>query len=317
MSLQAASAVAITGGTSDNLAITTGSINGTPIGAVTPATGEFNTITAHDDVTIDDNDCLKLGTDGDYSQCFDSSTSQHVFSTTLDGSGMTDANPAWLFNFAVGGTADDEQKLGGFAANGVLKWDVDEDGDTEQSGEVTAAGFNSSAADGYHALNVMNTNGESFTETAGDTYWDNTTKNWYVYDGSAWRHMWTSGTSETLDFATTGTLTGGIMILDNVVSPTAAQVYGSLNTITTAGTVTLPAVAQGMSTCIEIDAAIEITLELDNSDTFILNGVTMAAGEAIINTTAEAADDWICVVGRDSTIWKVKGKKGTWTEATP
>jgi hypothetical protein len=72
-----------------------------------------------------------------------------------------------------------------------------------------------------------------------------------------------------------------------------------------------------MSHCVGIGAAIEITLELDGSDTFILNGVTMDAGEAILNTTAEAAGDYICVVGLNTTAWKVLGKQGTWTQATP
>jgi len=115
----------------------------------------------------------------------------------------------------------------------------------------------------------------------------------------------------------TGTLTGGIMILDNVVSPTAAQVYGSWNTITTAGTVTLPAAATGMSTCIATEGALEITLELDGSDTFVLAGITMDAGEAIINTTAAAAGDYICVIATSAVKWRVAGKQGTWTQATP
>jgi len=120
-----------------------------------------------------------------------------------------------------------------------------------------------------------------------------------------------------MSMATTGTLTGGIMILDNVVSPTAAQVYGSWNTITTAGTVTLPAAAAGMSTCIATEGALEIIVELDGSDTFVLAGVTMDAGEAIINTTAEAAGDYICVIATSAVKWRVAGKQGTWTQATP
>jgi len=154
---------------------------------------------------------------------------------------------------------------------------------------------------------------------AGRVWFDNTAQMMRVRnnDNSATLDVWTSGAASSLNFATTGSLTGGIMILDNVVSPTAAQCYGSWNTITTAGTVTLPAAATGMSTCIATEGALEITLELDGSDTFILAGVTMDAGEAIINTTAEAAGDYICVIATSAVKWRVAGKQGTWTQATP
>ena len=154
---------------------------------------------------------------------------------------------------------------------------------------------------------------------AGRVWFDNTAQMMRVRnnDNSATLDVWTSGAASSLNFATTGSLTGGIMILDNVVGPTAAQVYGSWNTITTAGTVTLPAAAAGMSTCIATEGALEITLELDGSDTFVLAGVTMDAGEAIINTTAEAAGDYICVIATSAVKWRVAGKQGTWTQATP
>jgi len=154
---------------------------------------------------------------------------------------------------------------------------------------------------------------------AGRLWFDNTLQAMKVRnnDNSATLEVFTSGAAHTLNFATTGTLTGGIMILDNVVSPTAAQCYGSWNTITTAGTVTLPAAAAGMSTCIATEGALEITLDLDGSDTFVLAGVTMDAGEAIINTTAEAAGDYICVIATSAVKWRVAGKQGTWTQATP
>jgi hypothetical protein len=125
---------------------------------------------------------------------------------------------------------------------------------------------------------------------------------WYENDGAGWDVV---------------AVTGGIQILSDVASPTAAQSYGSVNITSGAGTHTLPPVVAGMSTCIVTTTAAEITLELDNNDTFILDGVTMSAGEAIINTTAEAAGDYICVVGTSSVIWQVLGKQGTWTEATP
>jgi hypothetical protein len=72
-----------------------------------------------------------------------------------------------------------------------------------------------------------------------------------------------------------------------------------------------------MSTCIGTSAAAEMIIELDGSDHFVLAGLTMADGEAIINSTAEAAGDYICVIGLNATTWKVVGKQGTFTEASP
>ncbi len=184
---------------------------------------------------------------------------------------------------------------------------------------VTGSEFISTAADNTRGVTIPNTADPTGANLAPGKGWWNNTSNMLKWSGSdnVVREVFTSGATHTLSFATTGTLTGGIMILDNVVSPTAAQCYGSWNTIAGAQTVTLPAVAAGMSTCIATTAAAEITLELDNSDTFVLAGVTMTAGEAIINTTAEAAGDYICVIGITDVIWRVAGKQGTWTQATP
>ena len=184
---------------------------------------------------------------------------------------------------------------------------------------VTAGNFISNAADNTRGITVPNTADPTGANLAPGKGWWNNTSNMLKWSGSdnAVREVFTSGAAHTLNLATTGTITGGIMILDNVVSPTAAQCYGSWNTITTAGTVTLPAAAPGMSTCIATEGALEITLELDGSDTFVLNGVVMDAGEAIINTTAEAAGDYICVIATSAVKWRVAGKQGTWTQATP
>ena len=185
----------------------------------------------------------------------------------------------------------------------------------DNTGKVTApGGLNTgTGTDGQRRIILGNNTSISPTAAVNEIYFEaNVLK---VNENGTERTV--AKTSGNVDFATTGTITGGIMILDNVVSPTAAQCYGSWNTITTAGTVTLPAAAPGMSTCIATEGALEITLELDGSDTFVLNGVTMDAGEAIINTTAEAAGDYICVIATSAVKWRVAGMKGTWTQATP
>jgi hypothetical protein len=55
-----------------------------------------------------------------------------------------------------------------------------------------------------------------------------------------------------------------------------------------------------------------ITLDPDASDYIILDGTAAAAGQ-IIGSDGDGKDN-ICVVGLDSSYWKVTGYQGTWTE---
>ena len=81
--------------------------------------------------------------------------------------------------------------------------------------------------------------------------------------------------------------------------------------------IVLPSAVPGMSICIVTDSAAEITIDCDGSDTFVMDGVTAAAGEYITNEAGEALGDWICVVATSAVIWQVMGKAGAWTEDTP
>lgn len=132
-------------------------------------------------------------------------------------------------------------------------------------------------------------------------------------DNSATLDVWTSGSTSALNFATTGTVSSGIVILDNVASPTAAQTYGSLNIVDAAITVTLPPAAAGMSTCVLSVSAAAVIIDVDASDVVYLNGTALSAGDSI--TSASAAGDFICLVSSGTVNWYTLGRSGTWTDS--
>ena len=186
------------------------------------------------------------------------------------------------------------------------------------TGAVTASEFVSSALDNTRGATIPNTADPTTTNLALGKGWFNTTSNmvkWRNGDNTATLEVMTSGASHTLNFATTGTLTGGIMILDNVASPTAAQTYGSLNIVNAAITVTLPAAASGMSMCVLSTAAAAVNVDVDGSDVIYLNGTALDAGDKV--TSASAAGDFICLVSSGAVNWYTLGRSGTWTDGGP
>lgn len=58
-----------------------------------------------------------------------------------------------------------------------------------------------------------------------------------------------------------------------------------------------------------------ITIDPDAADYIILDGVIAAAGEAIVSSND--AKDNLCMIGLDSSYWKVTGYSGSWAEETP
>jgi hypothetical protein len=75
---------------------------------------------------------------------------------------------------------------------------------------------------------------------------------------------------------------------------------------------TLPPVAAGMNACFyDLDGTADITIDLDGSDAFVLDGAAQTAGQTI--TSPGAAGDYICIEGLDDTYWVTKGRSGTWT----
>ena len=58
-----------------------------------------------------------------------------------------------------------------------------------------------------------------------------------------------------------------------------------------------------------------LTVDPDASDYITRDGVTAAQGEALVSTGNKK--DWLCVVGVDTSNWRVTGEIGTWAEETP
>jgi hypothetical protein len=297
-----------------------GTLTNTYLGTYVTGTGfVFNTNPAS--FQSADADLTTLSSPGN-DKIFYSNGSGVISTVTLGTTGTylksngTGSAPTWSTSSATPGGSDTQVQFNdgsSFGGDAGMVYDKTLNTLTVDN-TIISAKYSTSSSE--HFINVADTEPPA-APADGDCYYDTDTNDWRCYNGSAWTEVFTSGAAHTLNFATTGTITGGIMILSDVASPTAAQCYGSWNETSGAGTHTLPAVAAGMSICHGTSAAAEITLELDGSDHFVLNGVTMSDGEAIINTTGEAAGDYICVIGIDASTWKVVGKQGTWTQATP
>ena len=125
---------------------------------------------------------------------------------------------------------------------------------------------------------------------------------------------WIGGSTSALNFATTGTITGAISILDNVTGPTAAQSYGTLNVMTASGTVLLPTAVAGMSMCVQDGAATasDLIVDVQAGDNVVLVGVTQAGGVGITNASGTSLGDYVCLIATAANKWRVFGKQGTW-----
>lgn len=77
----------------------------------------------------------------------------------------------------------------------------------------------------------------------------------------------------------------------------------------------LPADPTGYIICIgnDEDSTGAITIDPNGTDIIILDGAVESAGEAIVS--GGAVDDYICLIGIDSTYWRETGYTGTWDGA--
>lgn len=107
---------------------------------------------------------------------------------------------------------------------------------------------------------------------------------------------------------------GGIQIMTDVTGPTAAQMYGGLNLITTGTpTVLLPTAVAGMNGCVmDTGAAHDIIVDVQAGDDIALVGVEQANGVGVTNASGSSTGDFICVVAGSAGHWFVMGKQGTW-----
>lgn len=100
-----------------------------------------------------------------------------------------------------------------------------------------------------------------------------------------------------------------------------ADLRGSLQIAAGAGTWTIPdvdaAAGTGWSFCVHVPTAVEVVIAGDAEDKFRLGTTLTAAGADITNNTAEAVNDFICLVLTDFdsniAIWSRFGYAGTWT----
>lgn len=179
MATQAATAVNIDGGSADNVVI----------GAGTAAAGTFTALTSTGTAThsagevLPDDQGAAFGTGSDYLCQFISASSIFRCSTNDNGATLTDTDGMYTFQVnGANGTLDPGQRVFQLLDYLTSLMYVDAEGDLVIIGEFTGAGFNSSASDGYHYGNLLNTNGYSYTPAGGDFHWDNTLKAWSVYD---------------------------------------------------------------------------------------------------------------------------------------
>jgi hypothetical protein len=128
----------------------------------------------------------------------------------------------------------------------------------------------------------------------------------------------TNSANQTLNFVTTGTIQGGIVISSDAdgmdaAAMTAAGVRGTLFLATGAGTWILPTAVAGMSLCLMDDgAAHDLILDVTAGSTITLAGTEQADGVGITNASGSSTGDFVCVVSTVANKWKTMGKSGTW-----
>lgn len=124
--------------------------------------------------------------------------------------------------------------------------------------------------------------------------------------------------ASTLDWLTTGTITGGVDVIATTgtsLAMTADQARGSFHTASNTGVVTftLPAAASGLSACFyDLDATSIVTVDVQVGDVISLDGVALAAGDSI--DSAGARGDFVCLIALDTTNWLTLGRSGTWVD---
>ena len=91
-----------------------------------------------------------------------------------------------------------------------------------------------------------------------------------------------------------------------IATDAAAEAYGGTIYVTSAATITAPAVAAGMNFTVVTIGAIAVSLDVNASDRMILDGTALSDGDKATNTSTsgdtitcqyESADGWFCWSG--------------------
>ena len=258
---------------------------------------------------------FRLGTDADWSCNYDATNEQFDCSTTAT-NGSADGTGMFRIRVNDGsGALDDEQTVFEVVDDAADLFTIDEDGDVVANATVTGTQFISSSADKYHFFNAANSSGESFTEADGDTYYDKALNYWLTYDGSTWEHIWTSGSSDTGDYYTTGELNGKLDINDYTTTTTVAaqDTYGGIVTNSGASgaiVLTLPTAVKGMNLRIQLTVAQDVDINPQNADQIL--GLTDAAGDAI--SSDASVGSYVNLISFAAGQWSSAGSSGTWTD---
>ena len=113
-----------------------------------------------------------------------------------------------------------------------------------------------------------------------------------------------------VNLLTTGALHGGIQILSNTTSLTAAMCYGSFDDTSGTETITLPTAVVGMNIMIySHDAAVK-NIDPYSSEVIELNGTALTGGYQI--KSPGAAGNFVTLICRTTGVWTTLGMSGTW-----
>lgn len=116
-------------------------------------------------------ECTTAGTSGGTEPTWGTTPGGTTTDNTVTWTCRNESSPAYI---------KPDKKDSGNAYNGAGRWFLV---------SQVAAGFESSAGDGKHYLNVSNSGAESFIETDGDCYYRRDTNLWLFYDGSEWNWL--------------------------------------------------------------------------------------------------------------------------------
>lgn len=121
-----------------------------------------------------------------------------------------------------------------------------------------------------------------------------------------------------INLVTTGYIDGGILVTKSTdATITVSGMTGLyINADDDVIAFNLPATPTNKAYCFaNLLYARAITVNPDDADYIVHNGITAAAGEEYVSSGART--DQVCVVGIDASYWLVTSERGTWAETSP
>jgi hypothetical protein len=166
--------------------------------------------------------------------------------------------------------------------------------------------------------------GDSTPDAAGELGYDSNVMKYYDNVGSKTLATTADLTAGSLDWVTTGTISGRLKTVvysaDGTLNVTTAQAQAGTFFINTyAGTqlMTLPAAGAGMAVCLKNGQGNARALQVhsDATDYIVMStGARTSASTDYYQAAAASATNQICLVAFDDTDWHVTSERGTWAE---